>query len=199
VGSQKTATKPRKRRHVAAIALAPVAIAALTSVIFGLSAQADKADSATPKHLKPKDDLASGNQAAKASAPVARPNKYLIVEGDTLRDVASRFGVSTAELLAANGLSWRTMIVVGQELKVPRDSVGSASREIQTVIRSHRVSSGETLEAIARLNQVQPRAIMSANGLHSTSRLIVGQRLVIPNAEVMEALTAIDAAGVATA
>lgn len=197
--SQKTTAKPRKRRHVAALALAPVAIAALTSVIFGLNAQADKAEAATPKHLKPKEDLGSGVASPKAVAPVARPSKYRIIEGDTLRDVASRFGVSTAELLAANGLSWRTMIVVGQELKVPRDSVGSASREIQTVIRSHRVSAGETLEAIARLNQVQPRAIMSANGLHSTSRLIVGQRLVIPNAELMEALPALDATGVATA
>jgi hypothetical protein len=40
---------------------------------------------------------------------------------------------------------------------------------------------------------------MSANGLHQTSRLIVGQRLVIPNAELMEALPALNANGVATA
>jgi LysM repeat protein len=181
------------------MALAPVAIAALTSVIFGLSAQADKADAAAPKHLKPKDDVDSGVSNPPATSVINRTGKYRVVDGDTLRDVASRFGVSTAELLAANGLSWRTMIVIGQELKVPRDSAGSASREIPTVIRSHRVSAGETLEAIARLNQVQPRAIMSANGLHSTSRLIVGQRLVIPNAEVMGALPALDASGVATA
>lgn len=197
--NQKSTTKLTKRRHVAAIALAPVALAALTSVIFGLTAQADKAESTTPKHLKPKTDPDAGTIHAAINAPVTRPSKYRVAEGDTLRDVATRFGVSTAELLAANGLSWRTMIVIGQELRLPRDTVGTASREIETVIRSHRVSVGETLEAIARLNRVQPRAIMSANGLHSTSRLIVGQRLVIPNAEVMEALPALDAHGVATA
>ena len=192
-------TSKTKKRHVAAIALAPVALAALTSVIFGLNANVDKADASVPKHLKPKFDDDAQNSASGSSASVARPAKYRVVEGDTLRDVASRFGVSTAELLATNGLSWRTMIVIGQELRLPKDSVGSASREIPTVIRSHRVAAGETLEAIARLNRVQPRAIMSANGLHKTSRLVVGQRLVIPNAEVMEALPALDANGVATA
>jgi LysM repeat protein len=196
---KKSTTKLTKRRHVAAIALAPVALAALTSVIFGLSSQSDKAEGATPKHLKPKTDPAAGTISQAVNAPMARPSKYRVIEGDTLRDVATRFGVSTAELLAANGLSWRTMIVIGQELRVPRDTVGTASREIETVIRSHRVSAGETLEAIARLNRVQPRAIMSANGLHQTSRLVVGQRLVIPNAGVMEALPALDAFGVATA
>lgn len=190
--------KPKKR-HVAVIALAPVAIAALTSVIFGMSAQADKAEGVSGKHIKPKHDPAEGTITAAVNAPVVRPAKYRVAEGDTLRDVATRFGVSTAELLAANGLSWRTMIVIGQELRLPRDTVGTASREIETVIRSHRVASGETLEAIARANRVQPRAIMSANGLHQTSRLIVGQRLVIPNAEVMEALPALNASGVATA
>ena len=192
-------TSKTKKRHVAAIALAPVALAALTSVIFGMSAQADKADASTPKHLKPKADDETRGTSTTASASVVRPTKYRVVEGDTLRDVASRFGVSTAELLATNGLSWRTMIVIGQELRLPKDSVGSASREIPTVIRSHRVAAGETLEAIARVNRVQPRAIMSANGLHQTSRLVVGQRLVIPNAEVMEALPALNASGVATA
>jgi LysM repeat protein len=193
------ATSKVKKRHVATIALVPVALAALTSVIFGLNAQSDKADASTPKHLKPKADEDTGRPSSTTSAGVFRPTKYRVVEGDTLRDVASRFGVSTAELLATNGLSWRTMIAIGQELRLPRDSAGSASREIPTVIRSHRVSAGETLEAIARLNRVQPRAIMSANGLHQTSRLVVGQRLVIPNAEVMEALPALDASGVATA
>ena len=199
MGTKKSTAKLTKHRHVAAIALAPVALAALTSVIFGLSAQADKAEATAPKHLKPKNDPDAGTIAAAVTAPVSRPSKYRVAEGDTLRDVATRFGVSTAELLAANGLSWRTMIVIGQELRVPKDTVGSASREIETVIRSHRVSAGETLEAIARLNRVQPRAIMSANGLHQTSRLIVGQRLVIPNAELMEALPALNANGVATA
>lgn len=189
----------KKKRHVAALALAPLAIAALSSVIFGLGAHGDNAETSLPKHLKPKSDEGQRVANLRSSNTSARPAKYRVAEGDTLRSVASMFNVSTAELLAANGLSWRTMIAIGQELRVPRDSVGSASREIPAVIRSHRVAVGETLEAIARLNKVQPRAIMSANGLHKTSRLVVGQRLVIPNAEVMEALPALDAVGVATA
>jgi LysM repeat protein len=188
-----------KRRHVAAIALAPVALAALTSVIFGLNAHADKAPDSSPKHLKAKPDGDATTATPRTAAVTPRPAKYRVVEGDTLRDVASRYGVSTAELLAANGLSWRTMIAIGQELRIPKDSSGSAALEVPSSIRSHRVAAGETLEAIARANKVQPRAIISANGLHQTSRLVVGQRLVIPNAEVMEGLAALDASGVSPA
>jgi LysM repeat protein len=188
-----------KRRHVAALAIAPVALAALTSVIFGLNASAEKAQDSSPKHLKAKPDGDAASATPRSTAVTPRPAKYRVVEGDTLRDVASRYGVSTAELLAANGLSWRTMIAIGQELRIPKDSSGSAALEVPSSIRSHRVAAGETLEAIARAHQVQPRAIISANGLHQTSRLVVGQRLVIPNAEVMEGLAALDASGVSTA
>lgn len=187
------------RRRVAALAVAPVAIAALTSVIFGLNSTPAHAQPSNPKHLKPKNDVDNTRSKLPRATAAIRPAKYTIVEGDTLRDVAARFGVSTAELLAANGLSWRTMIAIGQELRLPRETSGSANLEVKTSIRSHRVIAGDTLEAIARNHQVQPRAIITANGLHQTSRLVVGQRLVIPNADVMEALPALDASGVSTA
>lgn len=189
----------RRGRRVAALAVAPVAIAALTSVIFGLTSAPAHADGAAPKHLKPKPEAERQSHKLPRAAATLRPAKYTVVQGDTLRDVASRFGVSTAELLAANGLSWRTMIAIGQELRLPRESAGSANLEVPTNIRSHRVAAGDTLEAIAREYRVQPRAIISANGLHQTSRLVVGQRLVIPNAEVMEALPALGAPGVSPA
>jgi LysM repeat protein len=118
-------------------------------------------------------------------------SKYTVHDGDTVKDLAAQFGVSTAELLAANGLSWRTMLAVGQELRIPNESAGTSAPVVSSEIRSHRVIAGDTLEAIARSHHVQPRAIMSANGLHKTSRLVVGQRLVIPNAELMGTLPAL--------
>ena len=194
-----SASPSRRGRRVAALAVAPVAIAALTSVILGLTSSPAHSDGTTPKHLKPKPEAEPQALKAARSSATRRPARYTVVEGDTLRDVASRFGVSTAELLAANGLSWRTMIAIGQELRLPRESSGSANLEVPTSIRSHRVAAGDTLEAIAREYRVQPRAIISANGLHQTSRLVIGQRLVIPNADVMEALPALGSPGVSPA
>lgn len=184
-------------RKIAAIAVAPVAIAALTSVVFGFNSAAKATDTGGPKHLKP-----APEPQAQTPRKLPRPSdqgfvsKYSVSEGDTLKDVANQFGVSTAELLAANGLSWRTMLAVGQELRIPQDTSGTSSPSVSSDIRSHRVIAGDTLEAIARSHRVQPRAIISANGLHRTSRLVIGQRLVIPNAELMETLPALQNDGV---
>lgn len=182
----------KTRRRLTALAVAPVAVAALTSVILGLGQTAKADDSSAPKHLKPRPEPEAPTSHKLPRADIARlGNKYVVAEGDTVKDLAASFGVSTAELLAANGLSWRTMIAVGQELRVPQESAGTTAPSVASDIRSHRVIAGDTLEAIARSHQVQPRAIMSANGLHKTSRLVVGQRLVIPNAELMGTLPAL--------
>jgi len=190
------ATSSRSVRKIAAIAAAPIAIAALTSVVFGFNNTA-KAEGEGPKHLKQAPDAGQAS-ARKLPRPSDQPfqAKYSVSEGDTLKDVANQFGVSTAELLAANGLSWRTMLVVGQELRIPHDTAGTSSPSVSSDILTHRVVAGDTLEAIARNHRVQPRAIISANGLHRTSRLVVGQRLVIPNAELMGTLPALHNAGV---
>jgi LysM repeat protein len=182
----------KTRRRLTAIAVAPVAVAALTSVILGLGNSAKADDTGAPKHLKPRPVPDASLPQKLPRADLARlGSKYTVHEGDTVKDLAAQFGVSTAELLAANGLSWRTMLAVGQELRVPTESAGTSAPVVSSEIRSHRVVAGDTLEAIARSHHVQPRAIMSANGLHKTSRLVVGQRLVIPNAELMGTLPAL--------
>jgi len=50
---------------------------------------------------------------------------YRVVAGDTVSKIASRFGVSVADIVKANGLDSRAFIVVGQSLKVPGASGGS--------------------------------------------------------------------------
>jgi len=192
--SKHSASAPasKTRRRLASLAVAPVAVAALTSVILGLGNTAKADDQGAPKHLKPRPEPERPLPQKLPRADLARlGSKYTVSEGDTVKDLAAQFGVSTAELLAANGLSWRTMLAVGQELRIPADSAGISAPDLSSVIRSHRVIAGDTLEAIARSHAVQPRAIMSANGLHKTSRLVVGQRLVIPNAELMGTLPAL--------
>jgi LysM repeat protein len=182
-----SAPKRRKAKHVAA---APVALAAIATLLFGSSAAQANANSEAP-------DLDSlpqipGLKLAPSSTTAVqlREDRYTVLEGDTIRSIAVAHGVSTAELLAANGLSWKTLIFAGQQLDIPASTNGTESAHVGESIIRHSVVAGETLEAIARHHGVQPRAIMTANGLDRSSRLVVGQRLVIPDASLMSSLPA---------
>jgi LysM repeat protein len=176
-------------RRPGMLAAIPVALAALTSLIAGTSAA--HADTPQPVAKPPQfPELAAPQRAAQSASGVSDGKTYTVVAGDTVRGIATLLGVSTAELLAANGLSWKTLIFAGQQLRVPEFTHGTPSAEVRSSIRRHHVVAGDTLEAIARNYGVQGRAIMTANGLDRSSRLVVGQRLVIPDAEIMSALPA---------
>lgn len=183
----KSTTKRRQAKHVAA---APVALAAIATLLFGSSsAQANTSTEAPDLENLPQ---IPGLKLAPSSSTAVqlREDKYTVVEGDTVRSIAVAHGVSTAELLAANGLSWKTLIFAGQQLNIPASTNGTESAHVGESIIRHNVVAGETLEAIARHHGVQPRAIMTANGLDRSSRLVVGQRLVIPDASLMSSLPA---------
>ena len=190
-----SSSTPQKARKIKKIAAIPVALAAVTSMIF-------TAQSASAEQLPKVDKLPKANaenspkhiSTTYSTAAVLRADKYTVVAGDTLRSIAQLHGVSSAELLAANGLSWKTMMFAGQQLNIPASTSGTESAEVGESITRHNVASGETLEAIARSYGVQPRAIMTANGLDRSSRLVVGQRLVIPDAGLMSSMPAVASA-----
>lgn len=185
-------TSRARRRNMLAI---PATVATITSLIFGINAEALEADAPDAPELGKKNSPQSPRAATTASdntpRTASRNGNYEVRAGDTVSAIASSFGVSSVELLAANGLSWRTLIFSGQRLNIPRNTSGTAEHDrIDNVVR-YRVATGDTLEAIARAQGVQPRALMSANGLSPSSRLIVGQRLVVPNRQVMSEIAAL--------
>jgi LysM repeat protein len=185
-------TSRARRRSVLAI---PAAVATITSLIFGINAEALEADSPYGPELGHKDSpqpsRAADSPSDNSPRTTNRNGSYEVREGDTISAIAASFGVSSVELLAANGLSWRTLIFAGQRLDIPRTTSGTAEHDrVDTVVR-YRVATGDTLEAIARAHGVQPRALMSANGLDKSSRLTVGQRLVVPNRQVMSEIAAL--------
>ena len=190
-----TSATPQKPRTIKKIAAIPVALAAVTSMIFaGQSASAEQLPKVDKLPKANADSSAKLTSTTTSTAAVLRADKYTVVAGDTLRSIAQLHGVSSAELLAANGLSWKTMMFAGQQLNIPASTSGTESAEVGESITRHNVASGETLEAIARSYGVQPRAIMTANGLDRSSRLVVGQRLVIPDAGLMSSMPAVASA-----
>ncbi|MFP5307193.1 MAG: LysM peptidoglycan-binding domain-containing protein [Gammaproteobacteria bacterium] len=98
---------------------------------------------------------------------------HVVGRGDTLIDIARRYGVSVDALKQANGLS-SSMIRVGQRLSVPAGGSRVAS------YRDHRVRRGQTLSSIARSYDVSIADLRDANGMGSSSLIKVGQTLRVP-------------------
>ena len=170
-----------------------IAIAAAVGLLFGGAVGSSPALAANEPRETPQPDFGGSRPVATpnpAKPGEVRPRTHSVIAGDTLSAIAARYGVSTAGLLTANGLSWKTMIFAGQVLHIPQFSSDPYDRSEPEVLSRYRVAAGDSLASIAAFYGVQPVALMTANGLGPQSRLVVGQRLVIPNAEVMGDLPA---------
>jgi membrane-bound lytic murein transglycosylase D len=102
--------------------------------------------------------------------------RYVVHRGDTLTGIATTFGLTAEELVAANDLRNRNQISVGQTLYIP-GGVGPKGG-------SYQVQHGDTLETIAERHGISPRALQDANGIVNRNRIQVGQTLTIPGAEL---------------
>lgn len=107
---------------------------------------------------------------------------YTVRSGDTLSTIAGRYNVSVTKLRRLNRLS-SSRLQVGQRLEIPESDepkappkpvTASSPRTTEYVVRS-----GDTLSGIAGRYGTTVAKLRSANGMRS-SRLSVGQRLVIP-------------------
>lgn len=108
------------------------------------------------------------------------PSTYIIEPGDTLSEIARRFGSSIADLVEANDLTNPDLIVAGHELmllgEVTSDQASSSPDTTAYTVRS-----GDTLITIARVNGVGLRDLAEANGIDDLDRIFVGQSLTIPS------------------
>jgi len=130
-----------------------------------------------------------------AAAPTASGGKYTIVSGDTISRIASKFGVSTQAILAANGLGWSSIIYPGQSLSIPGSSAPAAAAPIAAtpiaVVKpiaaapvassgKYTIVSGDNLTKIAGKLGVSVQSLLSANGLTASSIIYAGRTLVVP-------------------
>ena len=105
--------------------------------------------------------------------------------GDTVGDVAARYGLSTASFIALNGLNWRSTLTEGDRLLVraPRHAAPPATPATPVPPeRIHRVQAGETLAAIAARHGVGVAALLLANGLSRGAEPLPGTVLTLPGA-----------------
>jgi len=127
---------------------------------------------------------------------------HRVGRGDTISQIAERYGVSMASLVELNGLNSRNFIRAGQVLRLPgngettpvtlADESGVAAGSVSTYI----VRSGDSINVIARRFGMSEEALLARNGIADRNRIYVGQELRVDDAdEVVEViLAATDAA-----
>jgi LysM repeat protein len=104
---------------------------------------------------------------------------HIVRRGENLYRISLRYGVTMGAIAAANGLTNTNRIYIGQRLTIPI-SGSSASPPPSTSSGVHVVQRGENLYRIALRYGTTTRALAAVNGIVNTSRIYVGQRLMIP-------------------
>lgn len=127
---------------------------------------------------------ATTGPAASVPAPTTTAS-YTVSAGDTLADIAARFGSDAATVAELNAIENPGLIVVGQVLTVPAASPVASQAPITTPAAAgpqvtHIVVAGETLSAIADQYGVTVADLVGANVLVNPSVLVPGQALVVP-------------------
>ncbi|MEZ4767069.1 MAG: LysM peptidoglycan-binding domain-containing protein [Caldilineales bacterium] len=123
-----------------------------------------------------------------AAAPLSQEQTvYEVKAGDTLTQIALRFGVSQQELMAANGITNPSLIYTGQTLVIPGADAQPAAQQPATsepaLPAVHIVKAGETLSAIAAQYGLTTAELAAANNLTNPSLIRTGGRLRIPGGD----------------
>jgi peptidoglycan endopeptidase LytE len=101
-----------------------------------------------------------------------------VQSGETLSDIADRYGVSTRQLMRQNGLRNADHVEAGSRLEVPGPRVSAGPGR-------HRVQRGDTLDDIAARYRVSSRDLMLVNGLRDANHVELGQTLKLPSNAVI--------------
>ncbi len=112
-----------------------------------------------------------------APAAAGAQATHVVQPGEQLGAIAQLYGVSAAEIAAANGLQNANIIRPGQELIIP----GVSQREVELATQeTYTVQAGDTLGGIAVSFGVTQQQIIEANDIANPNFLDPGQVLVIP-------------------
>ena len=103
---------------------------------------------------------------------------HVVQPGESLSQIAVRYGVTMGALAAANGIGNTNYIYTGQQLIIPDGSDGS--NLYSTVDSSYvTVGRGDSLSVIASAYGMSTNELMQLNGLTNPNHIWVGQQLLV--------------------
>lgn len=104
---------------------------------------------------------------------------YRVKKGDTLSDLAARFGTSAGEIKKVNGLTNPHRIRKGQKLKIPTRNGNGGKNKANGRWVTYVVKKGDSLWKIARAFGVLMEKLIRWNNLDSPSKLRVGDQVKV--------------------
>lgn len=99
---------------------------------------------------------------------------YIVQEGDSLWDIAARFGLSLDELSQANGISDPNQLALGARLVIP------GFEGVSGVLTTEQVNFGETLTSLSRRYQTPANTLIKLNQITSPAEIFAGIDLIVP-------------------
>ncbi len=117
---------------------------------------------------------------ARDPAPKREPTEHLVRQGDSLFNIARRYGTTTEEIQRLNKISG-TALSVGQVLKIvpaPPPAKAEPPRPSRNV---YAVRAGDTVFSIAQKHKMTVERLLALNQLNSKSKLKPGQKLTVEN------------------
>lgn len=100
---------------------------------------------------------------------------YIVKPGDTLNEIALRFGVTVQELIGANGITNPNVISAGTELIIP------GLEGVTGTLTSKIVTLGETLRTLSNTYKIPKALFVKLNRITSPIELYVGSSVIIPS------------------
>jgi len=104
------------------------------------------------------------------------PSTYTVKSGDTLSEIAQKYGLTVNRLVDLNDISDPNLIRPGQKLKLKGTSTKSS-----TSTTTYKVKSGDTLSEIAQKFGTNVTTLVGLNNIKNANLIRVGQKLKIPS------------------
>ncbi|PWH14211.1 MAG: hypothetical protein DDG60_08535 [Anaerolineae bacterium] len=120
--------------------------------------------------------LPLGAAQAQDTPPPSGPI-YIVQPGDSMSLIASRFGVTLADLMAANNISDPNNLAAGAKLIIP------GLEGIRGVLTTEVLNYGDTLHSLSRRNRVPEAFLRKLNHITSPSELYAGMGVILPQQE----------------
>ena len=104
---------------------------------------------------------------------------YTVKPGETLSELAERYGTTVDQLMQLNGLRSAQDLWAGSRIQVPvtRRVAAKPAPAVNRNASQHKVQSGETLSLIAQRYGVSMQNLIAINNLSDPDQVVVGQTL----------------------
>jgi len=132
----------------------------------------------------------SSGQGSGGQAGGGRGN-YTVKSGETISEIADRYGISTNRLLELNGIRDPKGLQAGSRISVPTagpakaskpTSAGGSSNPASRGPANYTVKSGETISEIADRYNISTNRLLELNGIRDAKGLQAGSRITVPTA-----------------